>query len=90
MKNSSATGTWTELDQHTSARKRRRKTLTEEMRVHPVPLEEHPLRRELRIAGNGAEKIVTFSGSHLHGTVPNRSGETRFSVDFRLMHISKT
>jgi hypothetical protein len=31
--------------------------------------------------------MIIFSGAHLHGTVPNRSGQTRFSVDFRLMHI---
>jgi hypothetical protein len=60
--------------------------LTEETRVHPVPLESINTSNELRIGLNGAEMIV-FSGAHLHGTVPNRSGETRFSVDFRLMHL---
>ncbi|WP_297354548.1 hypothetical protein [Paraburkholderia sp.] len=60
--------------------------LTEETRVHPVPLESLNTSNELRIGLNGGEMIV-FSGTHLHGTVPNRSGNTRFSVDFRLMHI---
>jgi len=31
--------------------------------------------------------IVLFSGNHLHSTVPNTSGRTRFSADFRVVHI---
>lgn len=27
-----------------------------------------------------------FSGAHLHGTVPNTSGRSRFSIDFRTAH----
>ncbi|WP_233851783.1 hypothetical protein [Paraburkholderia sp. HD33-4] len=61
-------------------------TLDEETRVHPVPLEGINTSNELRIGLNGGEMIV-FSGAHLHGTVPNRSGKTRFSTDFRLMHV---
>lgn len=60
--------------------------VTEETRVHPVPLEEVSATQELRIAPNAGEMMI-FSGAHLHGTVPNRSGQTRFSVDFRLMHL---
>jgi hypothetical protein len=59
----------------------------EEVRVHPVPLEEISSTSEIRIAGNAGE-IITFSGSHLHGTVPNYTEQTRFSVDFRLVHIA--
>jgi hypothetical protein len=33
-------------------------------------------------------EILTFSGSHLHGTVPNDTEQTRFSIDFRLVHIA--
>jgi hypothetical protein len=60
--------------------------VTEETRVHPVPLEEIGTESEMRLGLNGGE-VMIFSGAQLHGTVPNRSGETRFSVDFRLMHI---
>ncbi|WP_090535106.1 hypothetical protein [Paraburkholderia sartisoli] len=60
--------------------------LTEETRVHPIPLEDVPSANELRIGLNGGEMMM-FSGAHLHGTVPNRTEETRFSVDFRLMHL---
>jgi hypothetical protein len=31
--------------------------------------------------------VIMFSGAHLHSTVPNSSGYTRFSVDFRTVHI---
>ncbi len=30
--------------------------------------------------------IVVFSGAHLHTTVPNSSGRTRFSIDFRTVN----
>src|SRR4030095_4826145 len=31
--------------------------------------------------------VIMFSGAHLHSTVPNSSGYTRFSVDFRTVHL---
>ncbi|MDJ0630919.1 MAG: hypothetical protein QNJ44_21860 [Rhodobacter sp.] len=30
--------------------------------------------------------VIGFSAQHLHATVPNDSGETRFSIDFRTVH----
>ena len=30
--------------------------------------------------------VLIFSGAHLHATVPNLSGRTRFSIDFRTVH----
>lgn len=60
--------------------------VTEETRPHPVPLEEVSAANELRVAPNAGEMLI-FSGVHLHGTVPNLTDYTRFSVDFRLMHI---
>ncbi|MCD5996847.1 hypothetical protein KDX38_03725 [Pseudomonas sp. CDFA 602] len=63
-----------------------RENVTEEVRVHPVPLEDISTASEIRIAANAGE-IITFSGSHLHGTVPNYTDRTRFSIDFRLIHI---
>lgn len=30
--------------------------------------------------------LILFSGAHLHATVPNTSGRTRFSIDFRTAH----
>ena len=31
--------------------------------------------------------VVMFSAAHLHSTVPNTSGLTRFSIDFRTVHV---
>ncbi len=35
-----------------------------------------------------AGEVVLFSAGHLHRTTPNVSGEARFSVDFRTVHLS--
>jgi hypothetical protein len=31
--------------------------------------------------------LLTFSGAQLHSSVPNSSGRTRFSIDFRTVHL---
>jgi hypothetical protein len=31
--------------------------------------------------------LIEFSGQHLHSSVPNESGRTRISIDFRTVHI---
>jgi hypothetical protein len=31
--------------------------------------------------------LIQFSGQHLHSSVPNQSGRTRFSIDFRTVHV---
>lgn len=31
--------------------------------------------------------VILFSGAQLHSTVPNTSGQTRFSIDFRTVHL---
>jgi hypothetical protein len=33
--------------------------------------------------------LVLFSGAHLHSTVPNTSGRSRFSIDFRTAHLAE-
>lgn len=37
--------------------------------------------------GCRAGQIMLFSGSHLHQTRPNRTGQTRFSMDWRTVHL---
>ena len=32
--------------------------------------------------------LIEFSGQHLHSSVPNLTGRTRFSIDFRTVHIA--
>lgn len=54
-------------------------------RVQPRPEEEIDLSDELRILGSPGS-IVVFSAAQLHASVANRSGRTRYSIDFRSVH----
>lgn len=56
-------------------------------RFQPKAEEELPmLEPELRTVCE-PDGIVLFSGAHLHSTVPNTSGYTRYSIDFRTVNI---
>ena len=61
------------------------KTTTDD-RPHPLPLEEVDSRGEIRIAGSSGD-VMMFSSNHLHASVPNASGVTRFSYDLRTINI---
>ena len=53
--------------------------------LQPRPEEELDLSSELRIVTSpGALQI--FSAAQLHASVPNTSGRTRYSIDFRTLH----
>lgn len=52
----------------------------------PCPEEPLNLERQIRILCRAGGPIF-FSGAQLHSAVPNASGRTRFSVDFRTVHI---
>jgi hypothetical protein len=54
--------------------------------LYPSALDPPDPRRALRFAA-GAAQVLLFSGAHLHQTLPNSSGRTRFSVDFRTTHL---
>lgn len=47
------------------------------------PLELDPQLRVVLPPGG----ILLFSGQHLHSSVPNASGATRYSIDFRTVHL---
>jgi hypothetical protein len=51
----------------------------------PKPTEPLELDPQIRIVCPPGGMIV-FSGQHMHSSVPNTSGETRFSIDFRTVH----
>jgi len=54
-------------------------------RKHPLPQEPVETQAELRVVcETGA--VIHFSSSQLHATVPNSSGVTRFSFDFRSLN----
>ena len=60
--------------------------ITVDTRKQPRPEEPIDLDPQIRlICPPGG--IIVFSAAHLHSTVPNTSGRTRFSIDFRTVHL---
>jgi hypothetical protein len=60
--------------------------IKEDPRPLPRPVEPVELDPQIRpICPVGG--IILFSGAQLHSTVPNTSGKTRFSIDFRTVHL---
>jgi hypothetical protein len=58
----------------------------EDTRKQPKPEEPMELDPQVRvIAPPGG--LLLFSGAQMHSSVPNNSGRTRFSIDFRTVHI---
>jgi hypothetical protein len=68
-----------------TSRQEAAKHITSDTRKQPKaeePLELDPQVRLLPPVGG----LILFSGAHMHSTVPNDSGRTRFSIDFRTVH----
>ena len=74
-------GEWTRV-----GRQQATEQVTKDTRKHPIPLVDLPGSEELRFAGATGYAIV-FSAAHLHATAPNTSTATRFSLDFRTIHV---
>ncbi|MEU8244842.1 hypothetical protein [Nonomuraea sp. NPDC048916] len=55
-------------------------------REQPKPEEPIELEPQLRLVPEPGG-VLMFSGAQLHSTVPNTSGRTRYSIDFRTVHI---
>jgi len=55
-------------------------------RKQPRPTEPLELEPEVRVVCPPGG-LILFSGAHLHSTVPNTSGRSRFSIDFRTAHL---
>lgn len=55
-------------------------------RVQPKPEEPLDLDPQLRVITPVAGMLI-FSAAHLHSSVPNITGRTRFSIDFRTVHV---
>jgi hypothetical protein len=55
-------------------------------RKQPQALEPIDMDSQIRVVFK-AGGIILFSGDHMHATVPNTSGRTRFSIDFRTVHL---
>lgn len=72
---------WTAVSRPAAARH-----IYSDTRDQPKPEEELDLETELRLVPEPGGMML-FSGAHLHSTVANTSGRTRFSIDFRTVHI---
>ncbi len=59
--------------------------LKEDPRPLPKPLEPLDLDPQVRLIVP-AGGIILFSAAQMHSSVPNTSGRTRFSIDFRVVH----
>lgn len=55
-------------------------------RVQPKPEEPMELDPQVRVIAN-VGGILIFSGAQMHSTVPNDTGMTRFSIDFRTVNV---
>lgn len=57
-------------------------------RVQPKPEEPLELDPQVRLVCD-VGGILLFSAAQLHSTVPNTSGEARYSIDFRTVHLNE-
>jgi hypothetical protein len=73
-------------DWNTNQRKNASAHVKSDTRWQPHALQDLQLQPELRLVCNPGA-FLAFSGTQLHSTVPNTSGRTRFSVDFRVVDI---
>lgn len=62
------------------------KFLKEDPRPLPKPAEPLELNPQVRLIVP-AGGLILFSGAQMHSSVPNTSGKTRFSIDFRVVNL---
>ena len=68
------------------SRKNAAQHIKTDTRKQPHPEEPIELEPQIRVVCQ-AGGVVIFSGAQMHSTVPNTSGFTRYSIDFRTVHI---
>lgn len=86
VKNGSATYNYAEWNR--TSRFSASKHIGKDTRVQPRPEEELDLSGDVRLVCETGGLIV-FSAAQLHSSVPNTSGRTRFSIDFRTVHMDE-
>ena len=70
-----------------TARKEAAKHITSDSRKQPGPRDPMDLDSQIRLVCP-VGGVILFSGAQMHSTVPNTSGRTRFSIDFRTVNLS--
>jgi hypothetical protein len=68
-----------------TSRKEASKHVKKDTRKQPKPEEPMELDPQIRAVTEVGGALV-FSAAHMHSTVPNTSGQTRFSIDFRTIN----
>jgi hypothetical protein len=84
VRNSSRVYNYQEWNQ--TSRQNAAQHIKADTRVQPRPEEVMELDPQLRVATR-VGSIMLFSAAQMHSTVPNSSGRTRFSIDFRTIHL---
>jgi hypothetical protein len=84
VRNSSRVYNYQEWNQ--TSRQNAAQHIKADTRVQPRPEEVLELDPQLRVA-TPVGGIMLFSAAQMHSTVPNSSGRTRFSIDFRTVHL---
>lgn len=84
VKNSSQTYNYQEWNAHN--RFNAAQHIKTDTRVQPKPEEPLELTPQIRVITN-VGGIIIFSGANMHSTVPNNTGKTRFSIDFRTVNF---
>jgi hypothetical protein len=69
-----------------TSRKEAAKHVKKDTRKQPGPEEALELDPQIRIMTEPGG-MTLFSGAHMHSSVPNYTGKTRFSIDFRTAHL---
>jgi hypothetical protein len=72
---------WNRVSRHSAAQH-----IKTDTREQPRPEEPLTLDPQIRVVPEPGG-VLMFSGAQLHSTVPNTSGRTRFSIDFRTVQI---
>ncbi len=86
IKNSSNEFNYQEWNQN--GRKAAVKQTEKDTRKQSAALEPLELNPELRLVTEPSGTVI-FSAAHLHSSVPNTSEKTRFSIDFRTVHLDE-
>ncbi len=84
VKNSSAGYDYDEWNR--TGRKQAAQQIGKETREQPMPEEPLELDPDVRVVTPVGGTLI-FSGAQMHSTVPNTTGRTRFSIDFRTVNI---